>query len=202
MENRDLKAWLNLYDDDAEVKCWVKIGDDELSHPNMATILRDEIFDWQDKLDDIDYVENNDKNMAELFKIADGILDELESRLQLSPEFVKSLEEIEAKLEAGDTSDFVEFHLPERTFWDYVNDFVDAEKIREYVESGENLLRYVTNRLPDLDIYIENSYLYITKKGNKSVSTSIIADLLNIEAKDIDDSQWEQSIYRIKLQEQ
>ena len=29
MENKDLKAWLGLHDNDAEVKCYVKIGDEE-----------------------------------------------------------------------------------------------------------------------------------------------------------------------------
>ena len=46
MENRDLKAWLNLHDNGAEVKCYVKIGDEEIASPNMATVLRDEIFAW------------------------------------------------------------------------------------------------------------------------------------------------------------
>ena len=39
------------------------------------------------------------------------------------------------------------------------------------------------------------------QKENASISTSIIAVALDIEAKDIDDRQWEQSIYRIKLEE-
>ena len=102
MENRDLKAWLNLHNNDEEVKCWVKIGDDELSNPNMATVPRDEIFEWQDKLDDIDYVDDNEENMLQLFYFIDGILDELESRLQVSHELIKQLEEIHKKIEAGD----------------------------------------------------------------------------------------------------
>lgn len=203
MENRDLKAWLNLHDNGAEVKCYVKIGDEEIASPNMATVLRDEIFAWQDRLDDVDYVSDNEQNMINLFELIDEFLDELESRLQLSPEFIKEMQEIEEKIEAGDYSDFVkvdpkEFEI---SFWDRVDDFAKATKIREYVDASNGILLYAKNRLPDLDIYIEGSYLYITQKENASISTSIIAAALDIEAKDIDDRQWEQSIYRIKLEE-
>lgn len=201
MENRDLQAWLNLHDKDAEVECWVKIGDEELSHPNMATVPRDEIFEWQDQLDDTDYVDSNEENMRKLFEFIDEVLDELESRLQLNPEFIQEMEEMHKKIEAGDTSDFVTVELPEISFWDRVDDFVKAKKIREYIDASNFILLYVKDKLPDLNIYIEGSYLYIVGKDNKSISTSIIAELLNIEAKDIDDRQWEQQIYKIKLEE-
>lgn len=203
MKNKDLKAWLNAYNDDVKVECWVKIGDDEISNPNMATVLRDEIFKWQDKLDDIDYIDDNEKNMVELFKFIDEILDELESRLQVSPRLIKELEEIDKKIEAGDYSDFVEVDPKEFeiSFWDRVNDFAKAIKVREYVDASCAILLYTKNRLPDLNIYIEGSYLYITGKDNVSISTSIIAYALDIESTDIDDSQWEQQIYRIKLEE-
>lgn len=203
MENRDLKTWLNLHDNGAEVKCYVKIGDEEIASPNMATVLRDEIFAWQDRLDDVDYVSDNEQNMINLFELIDEFLDELESRLQLNPEFIKEIQEIEEKIEAGDYSDFVkvdpkEFEI---SFWDRVDDFAKATKIREYVDATNSILLYAKNRLPDLNIYIEGPYLYITQKENASISTSIIAVALDIEAKDIDDRQWEQSIYRIKLEE-
>ena len=203
MENRDLKAWLNLHDNDAEVKCYVKIGDEEIASPNMATILRDEIFAWQDRLDDVDYVSDNEQNMINLFELIDEFLDELESRLQLNPEFIKEMQEIHEKIEAGDYSDFVKIDPKEFeiSFWDRVDDFAKATKIREYVDATNSILLYAKSRLPDLNIYIEGSYLYITQKENASISTSIIATALDIEAKDIDDKQWEQSIYRIKLEE-
>lgn len=196
MENKDLKAWLGLHDNDAEVKCYVKIGDEEISSPNMATILRDEIFAWQDRLDDVDYVSDNEQNMINLFELIDEFLDELESRLQLNSEFIK-------EMETGDYSDFVEIDLKELevSFWDRVDDFARATKIREYVDATNSILLYAKSRLPDLNIYIEGPYLYITQKENASISTSIIAVALDIEAKDIDDRQWEQSIYRIKLEE-
>ena len=196
MENKDLKEWLNLHDNDAEVKCYVKIGDEEIASPNMATVLRDEIFAWQDRLDDVDYVSDNEQNMINLFELIDEFLDELESRLQLNPDFIK-------EMEAGDCSDFVEIDLKELevSFWDRVDDFARATKIREYVDATNSILLYAKSRLPDLNIYIEGPYLYITQKENVSISTSIIAVALDIEAKDIDDRQWEQSIYRIKLEE-
>lgn len=196
MENKDLKTWLSLHDNNAEVKCYVKIGDEEIASPNMATILRDEIFAWQDRLDDIDYVSDNEQNMINLFELIDEFLDELESRLQLSSEFIK-------EMEAEDYSDFVEIDSKEFevSFWDRVDDFARATKIREYVDATNSILLYAKSRLPDLNIYIEGPYLYITQKENASISTSIIAVALDIEAKDIDDRQWEQSIYRIKLEE-
>ena len=179
MENKDLKAWLGLHDNDAEVKCYVKIGDEEISSPNMATILRDEIFAWQDRLDDVDYVSDNEQNMINLFELIDEFLDELESRLQLNPEFIK-------EMEAGDCSDFVEIDSKEFevSFWDRVDDFARATKIREYVDATNSILLYAKSRLPDLNIYIEGPYLYITQKENASISTSIIAVALDIEAKD------------------
>ena len=196
MENKDLKIWLSLHDNNAEVKCYVKIGDEEIASPNMATILRDEIFAWQDRLDDVDYVSDNEQNMINLFELIDEFLDELESRLQLNPEFIK-------EMEAGDYSDFVEIDSKEFevSFWDRVDNFARATKIREYVDATNSILLYAKSRLPDLNIYIEGPYLYITQKENVSISTSIIAAALDIEAKDIDDRQWEQSIYRIKLEE-
>lgn len=199
MENKDLKTWLSLHDNNAEVKCYVKIGDEEIASPNMATILRDEIFAWQDRLDDVDYVSDNEQNMINLFELIDEFLDELESRLQLSSEFIKEIQETEA----GDYSDFVEISPKEFevSFWDRVDNFARATKIREYVDATNSILLYAKSRLPDLNIYIEGPYLYITQKENASISTSIIAVALDIEAKDIDDRQWEQSIYRIKLEE-
>ena len=196
MENKDLKAWLGLHDNDAEVKCYVKIGDEEIASPNMAIVLRDEIFALQDRLDDVDYVSDNEQNMIKLFELIEEFLDELESRLQLNPEFIK-------EMEAGDYSDFVEIDSKEFevSFWDRVDDFARATKIREYVDATNSILLYAKSRLPDLNIYIERQYLYITQKENASISTSIIAVALDIEAKDIDDRQWEQSIYRIKLEE-
>lgn len=199
MRAKVVKKWLRAFDDDEEIECWIKVGDREFAHPNMATILRDEIFDYQDQLDDIDYVNDNDENMRNLFSLIDEILDELESRLQVNPELIEELNKIEEKLESGDDSDFVKVDLPEQGFWERAIDFREAKKIREYIDATDSILRYVKSKLPNLNIYIQGPYLYITGKNNASISTSIIADMLDINAKDIDDRQWEQSIYRIKL---
>ena len=202
MKNKELQAWLKSHDTDAEIKCWIQIEDDELSSSNMATIERDEIFKYQDKLDDIDYVENNEQNMRELFVLVDELLDELESRLQINPELIEELQTLQEKVDNGDTSDFVEMELPKESFWDKVDTFAQATKIRDYVESSDSLLRYVQERLPYADSYIEGSYLYIVGKGNESLPTSIISYVLDIDSKDIDDQAWEHRIYKIKLQEQ
>lgn len=202
MNNKALQKWLKSHDANAQVKCWVQIGDKELASPNMATILRDEIFEYQDKLDDIDYIEGGEENMRQLFALVDELLDELESRLQVNPELIEELESVQEKIDNGDTSDFVELELPEITFWDRVNSFAKATKIRDYVESGDALLTYVREKLPNLHSYIEGPYLFITQKDNASISTSIISCALDIEAKDINDSQWHNGIYCIKLEEQ
>ena len=147
MENKDLKTWLSLHDNDAEVKCYVKIGDEEIASPNMATILRDEIFAWQDRLDDVDYVSDNEQNMINLFELIDEFLDELESRLQLSPEFIK-------EMEAGDYSDFVEglrpkmnedgsmgFELQDGVFKKFV------DKARRNYENSKKSTEVIANEL-------------------------------------------------------
>ena len=155
MENKDLKAWLGLHDNDAEVKCYVKIGDEEIASPNMAIVLRDEIFAWQDRLDDVDYVSDNEQNMINLFELIDEFLDELESRLQLNPEFIK-------EMEAGDCSDFVEIDPKEFevSFWDRVDDFARATKIREYVDATNSILLYAKSRfLEFIPIYLISQIL-------------------------------------------
>ena len=75
--------------------------------------------------------------MINLFELIDEFLDELESRLQLSPEFIK-------EMEAGDYSDFVEINPKEFevSFWDRVDDFARATKIREYVDATNSILLY------------------------------------------------------------
>lgn len=64
-------------------------------------VSMDEIFTCQDKLDEIE----NDKSQA--WDLFNEFLDQMESHLELSPEFIKELEEIEKKLENEDYSDFV-----------------------------------------------------------------------------------------------
>lgn len=87
-----------------------------------------------------------------------------------------------------------------RGFWDYVEDFCNSKKIAHYVDSTKNLLTFVDNRIKCTS-YIDHNYLYIIKKNDSSLSTSIIASMLDIESKDIDDRKAVQGIYRIQLKQ-
>lgn len=198
MKNKDLQTWLKNHDSEEELKCWIQFEDEGLSSPNMATIEKDEIFDWQDKLDDIDYVDDLQENMFNLFDLFDDFLNTLESRLQLNPEFVQELTELHKKIEDGDTSDFVSVELPKRSLWDYINDLCDAQKIAEYVSASKMLIFEVKDKL-DAIVTIEDGKLCIKQKDNASISTSIISYALDIEAKDINDSKWDQGIWTIIL---
>ena len=51
-------------------------------------ISMDELFAWQDKLDEIE----NDKSQA--WDLFNEFLDQMESHLELSPKFIKEMEEI------------------------------------------------------------------------------------------------------------
>ena len=64
----------------------------------------DELFSWQDRLDEL---EEND-NECEAWDLFNDFLDEAESHLEYSEEFLKEMEEIHKKVENGDYSDFVE----------------------------------------------------------------------------------------------
>ena len=200
MKIRDLKAWLNLHEDGDEVECWVKVGKHELSQPNMATLTVKEIFDFEDKLSDLDYDRNNkSNNMTKLFLLCYELLDELESRLQLDPEFIEEMRKMSEKIEAGDTSDFVKVELPEFTLWDKINDLYEAKTIEEYVESSERVVSHITEKLGDVECDIDDSNVILEPVGNASLSTSIIAELLDIEAKDIDDRMWEDKVWKIPI---
>ena len=61
----------------------------------------DELFSWQDRLDELE----NDK--SEAWDLFDEFLNEAESHLEYSEEFIKEMEEIYKKVESGDYSDFV-----------------------------------------------------------------------------------------------
>jgi len=151
---------------------------------NAGYALRDEIFDWQDKLDDLDYSE---EGLTELYLLTENILDTLESRLDLSEEFIEEMKAIRQDIDSGDMSDFVKVELPEKSFFDYVNDYANAKKIGDVVQASSLLLYYVKDHISGVDAYISHNRLYIKQKDDTSLSTSIIADLLDIKAKDIDD---------------
>lgn len=89
-----------------------------------------------------------------------------------------------------------------KTFFDLVNDYVSAEKIDEIVFASEELIEYAKSHLStedDILCQIYNNKLYICPKGNASLSTSIISELLGIKANNIDDSRSHEDIYSIHL---
>lgn len=163
---------------------------------NAGYAFKDEIFKWQDELDDLEY---SNEGLVQLYLLTEDILDTLESRLDLNPKFVKKMEEIHQKIEAGDTSDFVEVQLPKKSFFDYVNDYADAEKIGDVIQASTLLICYVKEHINDVDCYIEDNKLWIKPLDNKSLSTSIISELLGIKAINIDDSQQKDLAWCIPL---
>ena len=164
---------------------------------NAGYALKEEIFKWQDKLDDLDYSE---EGMMNLYLLTEDILSTLESRLDLSDDFIKEMEEIHNKVDDGNTSDFVKIDLPEKSFFDLVNDYVSAEKIGEVVATSKMLIFYVLSRINDVKCQIYNGKLYICTIGNASISTSIISELLDIKPNNINDSRSQDGIWCIHLQ--
>lgn len=164
---------------------------------NAGYALKKEIFEWQDKLDDLDYSE---EGMMNLYLLTEDILSTLESRLDLSDDFIKEMEEIHNKINNGDTSDFVKVDFPEKSFFDLVNDYVSAKKIGEVVIASKMLISYVLSRIDDVKCQIYNGKLCISAINNASISTSIISKLLNIEANNIDDSKSNDGVWSIYMQ--
>lgn len=195
MENRDLQAFLLTFDKDVEVKVWIQIDGEELSEPNMATFTMDEIFEWQDKLDELSL---SDDNFLDIFNFADDLLDTLESRLQLAPDFIEELRRIE---EDSCPDDWVPVNLPGFNFLECVEDFHTARTMRDLNDAKYHIILAVKDRLGNLKVDIRNDVLFIQQQHNISCSTSIISDLLSIDAKKINDNQWEEGIWSIDLKE-
>ncbi len=194
MENRDLQAWLLLHDKGAEVKVWVECEGDELASPNMATVTADELFDWEDQFDEIAV---GDDSFSDMFSFTDNILDELESRLQLNPDFV-------AEIEAMEREDFVPVELNYNcTFRAKINNYHTSRTIREMHDAEQGIITCVKHKLGDLDVKIHNGILIIKQRNNISCSTSIIADILHIDAKKINDKNANllEGIWAIDLKE-
>ena len=196
MNKNQIKKWLDSIGNDELKMVYLDDGQESLINPNMGYALRDEIFKWQDKLDDIDYSE---EGFTELYLLTEDILDTLEVRMALNPAFIKKLEKIHQKVESGDTSDFVEVNLPEKSFFVLVNDYCDAKKIGEIVQASKVLISYVTNHIKNIDCYISDGRLWIKPIGNASCSASILSYALDINAKNIDDSLSLDNIWSIHL---
>ena len=73
MNVKEVKEWLSQYNDEDEVKVYVEVdGVAVLSEPNMGFLLRDEIFKYQDQLDQIDFSE---KAVFETYLLVEDVLD-------------------------------------------------------------------------------------------------------------------------------
>jgi len=190
MNREEIIKWLNGIENDEVEIVYLNDGKESCIAPNMGYALRDEIFEWQDQLDDIDYSE---EGFSKLYLLVEDVLDSLENRMVFDDAF---LSEINQKAE---TNDYVKVSLPERTFFDLVNLYTEAKKIGEVVSACNLLINYVQTRISDIDCNISDGRLWIKKKNNVSLSTSIIAQLLNIDSSNIDDSSWDQGIWSIHL---
>lgn len=199
MINRDLQDFLKSFDDNEQVDVWVKIGDKELSEPNMATITLDEIFDLQDDLDEISL---DGDNFLQIFEFTDNLLNELESRLQLSENFINEMDEVRRKLQSGDRSDFVKVDVDlSFNFRDCLNDYHVARTMRDLDIAQKNIKLCVKHFLGDVDVDIRNDILFIKQRDNISCSISIISDLLGIPSGYINDKQWQDGVWSIDLKE-
>lgn len=196
MKRDQVKKWLNSIENDKLKIVYLDDGQESCIDPNMGYALRDEIFEWQDKLDDIDYSE---EGFTELYLLTENILDTLEVRMALNPAFVEEMEKIHQKVESGDTSDFVKVDLPKKSFFDLVNDYCDAKKIGEIVQTTEMLISYVTSHIKNVECSIHSGRLWIKPIGNASCSASILSHALNIDAKNIDNTQFLDRIWSIHL---
>lgn len=195
MNNHDLQVFLQQFSDDAVVEVWVKVNDEELSSPNMATITRDEIFDYQDKLDELML---DDDNFLNIFHFVDDLLDELESRLQLAPGFI---EEMRSIIE-DDSIELVPLDLDGIwSFDELINRFHTARTIRDLYDVQEHIRIYVEGKIQGVKVRVHNSSLFIERQDNASCSTSIIADILGIDSKRINDKQWLDGVWIIDLKE-
>ena len=195
MKKSEIKKWLENKNEKFTM-VYLDDGIDCCADPNMGYALMDEIFKWQDQLDNIEY---SDEGLVQLYLLIEDVLGTLESRLMLNPFFVKKLDEIHNKIESGDDSDFVKVDLPEKSFFDLVNDYCDAEKIGDVLTSCTLLIHYVQNRIKNVECDSCDGRLWIKPIGNASCSTSILSYALDIDAKNIDDSQWESKIWSIHL---
>ena len=190
MNVKELKEWLCQYKDEDEIRVYVEVdGVAVLSHPNMGFLLKDEIFGYQDQLDQIDY---SDNAVFETFLLAEDVLDTLESRLEISSDFVEKIKNFEME-------DSVRVELPKKSFFDMVNDYVSAKKIGEIVTASNMLIYYVQSKISDVDVEIQDNKLYIKAKDNVSLSTSIISELLGIKANNIDDMYDFNNVWNIHL---
>ena len=189
MKTKEIKKWLQDIDDDEDNLVYIQTKEKNLISPNMGYALIDEIFAWQDKLDDIEY---SNQGLIDLYFLTEEILSELESRLEIDSDLIDKIEKISEK-------EYVKLDIPDQSFFDYVNNYAKAKKVGEVVQSCALLIYYVQRRLPYAQCDIHNDRLWIKRKDNSSCSTSIISNALQIKASNIDDKDWEEGVWSIQL---
>lgn len=190
MNKKEIKKWLDeKVNEEDEVMILAEVDNGSLRDPNMGYATIEEVFAWQDQLDSIEY---SNEGLTELYLLTEDVLDTLESRFELSPEFVRSLENVE-------NGDFVKVNLPERSFFDLINDYCDATKIGDVLTSCSLLIHYVKNHISDVECDIYDGQLFIKPIDNTSLSTSIISELLGIKASNIDDKEAFKNLWSIHL---
>lgn len=194
MNVKGLKTLLNDFNDEDEVKYWVEVNGEVIARPNMSPIEKDELFNWEDEFDAIKFDKKNTWNsIVELHDFTETILMELENKLQLNPEFVKELKNI-------DRTEFTEVKLEDPTFWDLVEDVKFATTIDEVITYYKPLIWFVQEKIPNTEVWIESNKLFIKQIDNKSLSSAIIAELLKISVKYIDGKEQFRGVWSITLE--
>lgn len=191
----EIKEWLKQFDDEKKIKCWIDIEDEYVfSSPNMVPISKEELFNWEDDFSELEYDKRNSWNsLVKMYDFIESFFMALENKLELNPEFIKSLENIEKE-------ESVKIPIKESKFWELVEHCNLAETIDEVIVMYTPVLRYINEKISDADNWIDGNKIYIKQKNNTSLSTSIIAVLLGIDTKNIDDSMSMRGVWSITLE--
>lgn len=128
----------------------------------------DELFAWQDSLDEIE------KEPFKAWNLFNDFLDEAENQLEYSEEFIKEMEEIHKKVESGDYSDFVSFE-------DEMSDdelgkcchtynfcISDAEEILKMLNDQDKEIKILNQRIKILREEIQST-VYILKMQTRKL---------------------------------
>lgn len=194
MKVKELKTKLNELDDEKEIKFWLETDQGVMASPNMAPVEIDELFDWYDALDDMDYnCKEPYESVIELYNFIDDVLGDMENKLELNPDFVNELKKAE-------NEESISVKIRQPSFWKYVQEFKTIDTIEDIMYTYKPLLRFVTEKLPNTAVWIKNNKLYIKQKNNISLSSDIISQLLNINTRHINDKYWKDGVYSIILE--
>jgi len=196
MKIKHIKEYLDNYDDEDNAKFWINVDGHMYSSPNMATITSDELFKLEDRLSSFRCSSKPVSNdTTTIFNFCWDMLDTLESKLLLDPEFVAEMENMREK---GELDDFVEWKMPDISLWDKINFLSEAETIQDYIDASNMVLSHM-QKIKNAYCYLTNTNIVIKPIGNTSMSTSIIADTLGIDAKEIDDRYWFSAVWKIPI---